>query len=181
MPPSHSGADNESRKFNLWTSPLKYATEERPWTRQSIRRHPEEWLLILHSQVYQHPVIHVILVNKLKHFSYKSQARSVSSTVNSENFARILFSRIALKVSKGAKIRNRYIHIITLVTWSDGSDHVEWVRQERPDHTRRSRVWSGRSWRTHETWSDPSDQVTKVIMYLLYTYKINNKIKARTT
>ena len=73
----------------------------------------------------------------------------------------------------------QYIHIITLVTWSDGSDHVEWVRQERPDHTRRSRVWSGRSWRTHETWSDPSDQVTKVIMYLLYTYKNNNN-KART-
>ena len=71
------------------------------------------------------------------------------------------------------------IHIITLVTWSDGSDHVEWVRQERPDHTRRSRVWSGRSWRTHETWSDPSDQVTKVMMYLLYTYKNNNN-KART-
>ena len=55
-----------------------------------------------------------------------------------------------------------YIHIITLVTWSDGSDHVEWVRQERPDHTRRSQ-----------------DQVTKVIMYLLYTYKNNNN-KART-
>ena len=75
--------------------------------------------------------------------------------------------------------RTCYIHIITLVTWSDGSDHVEWVRQERPDHTRRSRVWSGRSWRTLETWSDPSDQVTKVMMYLLYTYKNNNN-KART-
>ena len=24
----------------------------------------------------------------------------------------------------------RYIHIITLVTWPDGSDHVEWLRQE---------------------------------------------------
>ena len=43
------------------------------------------------------------------------------------------------------------IHIITLVTWSDGSDHVEWLRQERSDHTRRCRVWSGRSWRSHET------------------------------
>ena len=72
--------------------------------------------------------------------------------------------------------RARYIHIITLVTWSDGSDHVEWLRQERPDHMRRSRVWSGRSWRSHETWADPSDQVTKVMMFLLYTY-----IKLTTT
>ena len=23
-----------------------------------------------------------------------------------------------------------YIHIITLVTWSDGTDHVDWLRQE---------------------------------------------------
>ena len=68
------------------------------------------------------------------------------------------------------------IHIITLVSWSDGSGHVEWLRQERPDHTRRSRVWSGRSWRSHETWADPSDQVTKVMMFLLYTY-----IKLTTT
>ena len=44
------------------------------------------------------------------------------------------------------------------------------------DHTRRSRVWSGHSWRSHETWSNPSDQVTKVIMFLLYTY-----IKTTTT
>ena len=35
---------------------------------------------------------------------------------------------------------------------------------------------SGRSWRSHSTWADPSDQVTKVIMFLLYTY-----IKLTTT
>ena len=64
-----------------------------------------------------------------------------------------------------------YIHIITLVMWSDGLDHVKWVHQEHPDHTRWSGVWSGPSWHTHETWSYPSDQVTKVMLYLLYTYK----------
>ena len=33
-------------------------------------------------------------------------------------------------VIKCGFICERYIHIITLVTWSDVSDHVEWLRQE---------------------------------------------------
>ena len=38
------------------------------------------------------------------------------------------------------KVYNK--NIITLVTWPDGSDHVLWLRQERPDHTRLRLVWS---------------------------------------
>ena len=59
-------------------------------------------------------------------------------------------------------------NIITFVTWSDGSDHVEWLRQELLDQTRLRLVWSVHSWRSHSTWSDPSDQVTKVIMCIYW-------------
>ena len=74
------------------------------------------------------------------------------------------------------KVYNK--NIITLVTWSDGLAHVSWLRQERPDHTRLCLVWSCRSWHRHSTWSDPSDQVTKVTMCI---YHIPTKIPLDTT
>ena len=39
----------------------------------------------------------------------------------------------------------RFLH--KLVTWSDGSDHVEWLRQERSDHTRPISSWPSRAWK----------------------------------
>ena len=44
------------------------------------------------------------------------------------------------------RCKRLYINIITLVTWSDGSNHVKWLPQ---DHTRQSQVWSSSSWRSH--------------------------------
>ena len=62
----------------------------------------------------------------------------------------------------------RQIRISSYLSWWVGLRRV--AGPGTSDHTRRSRVWSGRFWRSHEMWSDPSDQVTKVMMFLLYTY-----------
>ena len=68
----------------------------------------------------------------------------------------------------------RYIikNIITLIPWSDDSDHVSWLCKELLDHTWLRLMWYDRSWRSHSTWSDPSDQITKVIMYISRAYRL---------
>ena len=48
-------------------------------------------------------------------------------------------------------------NIITLVSWSDGSDHVSWLRQEQPDHTWLRLMWFDVPGAA--TWRDPTHQI----------------------
>jgi hypothetical protein len=71
-----------------------------------------------------------------------------------------------------------YIHIITTVLWSEESDHELTDRHGSSD-SRRSEASSAIWWsaRVNKTWSTSSDQVTVVMINLLYTSILNENFQ----